>query len=130
MHVVYPHCCGVDVHKRSITACLLVSGSSGKGHQEIRRFGTMTRDLWELADWLQGQQVTQVAMESTGVSWKPVWNILEGQFEVVLVNAQHIKAVPGRKTDSRIVSGLPNSFSRDYCAGVSYRPSRSGSCGS
>jgi transposase len=99
MHVVYPHCCGVDVHKRSITACLLVSGSSGKGHQEIRRFGTMTRDLWELADWLQGQQVTQVAMESTGVSWKPVWNILEGQFEMVLVNAQHIKAVPGRKTD-------------------------------
>src|SRR3954464_4039581 len=59
----------------------------------------MTRDLWELADWLQSQHVTPVAMESTGVYWKPVWNILEGQFEVVLVNAQHIKAVPGRKTD-------------------------------
>ncbi len=99
MHVVYSHCCGLDVHKRSITACLLLSESSSKGHQEIRRFGTMTRDLLELADWLQGHQVTHVAMESTGVYWKPVWNILEGQFEVVLVNAQHIKAVPGRKTD-------------------------------
>ena len=99
MHVVYPQCCGLDVHKRSITACLLLSGSSSKSHQEIRRFGTMTRDLLELADWLQGHHVTQVAMESTGVYWKPVWNILEGQFEVVLVNAQPIKAVPGRKTD-------------------------------
>jgi transposase len=99
MHVVYPYCCGLDVHKRSITACLLRSGSSGKGHHEIRRFGTMTRDLLELADWLQCHHVTHVAMESTGVYWKPVWNILEGQFEIVLVNAQHIKAVPGRKTD-------------------------------
>jgi transposase len=99
MHVVYAHCCGLDVHKRSITACVLVSKASGKGPHEIRRFGTMTRDLLELADWLQSRHVTQVAMESTGVYWKPVWNILEGQFEVVLVNAQHIKAVPGRKTD-------------------------------
>ena len=89
----------MDVHKKTITACLLVSGASGKGCQEIRRFGTMTRDLLELADWLQSQSVTHVAMESTGVYWKPVWNILEGQVEVVLVNAQHIKAVPGRKTD-------------------------------
>jgi transposase len=99
MHVVYSHCCGLDVHKRSITACLLLSGASGKGHQEIRRFGTMTHDLLELADWLQCHHVTHVAMESTGVYWKPVWNILEGQLAVVLVNAQHIKAVPGRKTD-------------------------------
>jgi transposase len=89
----------LDVHKKTITACLLDSGASGKGCQEIRRFGTMTRDLLELADWLQSQSVTHVAMESTGVYWKPVWNILEGQVEVVLVNAQHIKAMPGRKTD-------------------------------
>jgi transposase len=101
MHVVYPYCCGLDVHKRSITACVLLSEAGGKGQREIRRFGTMTRDLLELADWLQSQQVTHVAMESTGVYWKPVWNILEGQFEVVLVNAQHIKAVPGRKTDTK-----------------------------
>jgi transposase len=93
MHVVYSRCCGLDVHKKTITACLLVSGDGGKGQQEVRRFGTMTRDLLELADWLQGQQVTHVAIESTGVYWKPVWNILEGQFEVVLVNAQHITAV-------------------------------------
>ena len=99
MHVVYPYCCGLDVHKRSITACLLRSEASDRGQPEIRRFGTMTRDLLELADWLQSHRVTHVAMESTGVYWKPVWNILEGQFAVVLVNAQHIKAVPGRKTD-------------------------------
>jgi transposase len=99
MHVVYSHCCGLDVHKRSIPACLLVSGAGSKGQHEIRRFGTVTRDLLELADWLQSQQVTHVAMASTGVYWKPGWNILEGHFEVGLVNAQHIKAVPGRKTD-------------------------------
>jgi transposase len=99
MHVVYPHCCGLDVHKKTLTACLLIAGVSGKGQHEMRRFGTMTRDLLALADWLQSHQVTQVAMESTGVYWKPVWNILEGQCEVVLVNAQHSKAVPGRKTD-------------------------------
>jgi transposase len=99
MHVVYARCCGLDVHKKSITACVLLRNATGQGRQEIRRFETMTRDLLELADWLQSHQVTHVAMESTGVYWKPVWNILEGQFEVVLVNAQHIKAVPGRKTD-------------------------------
>jgi hypothetical protein len=65
MHVVYSHCCGLDVHKRSSTACLLASGASGKGQHEIRRFGTMTRDLWELADWRQSQYVTHMAMEST-----------------------------------------------------------------
>jgi transposase len=121
----------LDVRKQTLTAGLLISeAGGGKEQSEMCRFGPMTRDVLELADWLQGHHVTHGAMESTGVYWKPVWNILEGQFEVVLVNAQHIKAVPGRKTDSRIVSGLPNSFSRDYCAGVSYRPSRSGSCGS
>ena len=101
MHVVYTRCCGLDVHKKQITACVLIREFAGAVRQEIRRFGTMTRELLELADWLQSQQVTHVAMESTGVYWKPVWNILEGQFAVVLVNAQHIKAVPGRKTDTK-----------------------------
>lgn len=96
----------MDVHKRSITAWLLLYGTGGKGHHEMRRFGTMTRDLLELADWRQCQQVTPVAMESSGVYWKPVWNILEGQCEVVLVNAQHLKAVPGRKTDSKDCQGI------------------------
>jgi transposase len=99
MRMVYPRCCGLDVHQKTITACVLIRDAAGHTQQEIRRFGTMTRDLLELADWLHGSQVTHVAMESTGVYWKPVWNILEGLFEVVLVNAQHIKAVPGRKTD-------------------------------
>jgi transposase len=99
MRIVYPRCCGLDVHKKTITACVLIRNAAGDDQQEIRRFGTMTGDLLEPADWLHSSQVTHVAMESTGVYWKPVWNILEGQFEVVLVNAQHIKAVPGRKTD-------------------------------
>jgi hypothetical protein len=72
MHVVYAHCCGLDVHKKTRTACLLISGARGKEQHESRRFGTMTRDLLEWADRLQSQQVTQVAMESTGVYWKPV----------------------------------------------------------
>ena len=76
MHVVYARCCGLDVHKKSITACVLLRDAPGQGRQEIRRFETMTRDLLELADWLQSQQVTHVAMESTGVYWKPVWNRL------------------------------------------------------
>src|SRR5215813_7220563 len=101
MQVVYARCCGLDVHKRMLAACVLLRGPSGEAQQEIRRFGTMTRDLLGLVDWLHSQQVTHVAMESTGVYWKPIWNILEGQFAVVLVNAQHIKAVPGRKTDTK-----------------------------
>jgi len=100
MEVLYRCCCGLDVHKKSITACVL--WSDGKKRKEKRRFGTFTEDLLKLAEWLRECGVTHVAMESTGVYWKPVWNILEGQFtEVLLVNAQHIKAVPGRKTDQK-----------------------------
>ena len=99
MRMVYPRCCGVDVQKKTITAGVLIRHAAGDDQQEIRRFGTRTRDLLELADWLHSSQVTPVAMESTGVYWKPVWNILEGQFEVVWVKAQPLTAVPGRKTD-------------------------------
>jgi transposase len=91
----------LDVHKKSITACVLWAEGKGKTRKEKRRFGTFTRELLQLADWLRACGVTHVAMESTGVYWKPVWNILEGQFEVLLVNAQHIKAVPGRKSDQK-----------------------------
>ena len=98
MQVLYPRCCGIDIHKASITACVLVA--EGKSKERYRlRCGTMTRDLLALADWLMGFGVTHVAMESTGVYWKPIWNVLEGRFELLLVNAQHFKAVPGRKTD-------------------------------
>jgi len=102
MEVLYPCCCGLDVHKKSITACVLWAEPRGKTRKEKRRFGTFTQELLKLADWLRASGVTHVAMESTGVYWKPVWNILEGQFEkVLLVNAQHIKAVPGRKSDQK-----------------------------
>ena len=103
MQVVHEVCCGLDVHKKSVTACVL--GASGRRRQ-TREFATFTRDLLELSDWLRACGVTHVALESTGVYWKPVWNLLEGQFEVLLVNAQHITAVPGRKTDQRTASGL------------------------
>ena len=99
MEVLHACCCGLDVHKESVTACVLWAEGKGKKRKAKRQFGTMTRDLLELADWLRDCGATHVAMEFTGVYWKPVWNILEGQFEVLLVNAQHIKAVPGRKTD-------------------------------
>ena len=98
---MYPRCGGLDVHKKSIPACVLLRDATGQGRHEIRRFEPMTRDLLELGEWLQSHPVTPVAMESTGVSWKPVWNILAGQVAGVLVNAQHMKAVPGRKTDTK-----------------------------
>ena len=99
MEVVYERCAGLDVHKKSVTACR-ITPAAGRGWQkERRRFGTMTDELLRLADWLRAGQVTAVAMESTGVYWKPVFNILESEFEVLLVNARHIKYVPGRKSD-------------------------------
>jgi len=79
MEVVYPCCCGLDVHKKSITACVLWAGAKGKSRKEKRGFGTFTHDLLQLADWLGECGVTHVALESTGVYWKPVWNILEEQ---------------------------------------------------
>ena len=90
MEVVYPCCCGLDVHKKSITACVLWAEAKGKSRKEKKRFGTFTHDLLQLADWLAQCGVTHVAMESTGVYWKPVWNVLAEQFEALLVNAQHI----------------------------------------
>ncbi len=98
MRIVYGRCCGLDVHKETVVACLLIR-EEGKIHKEIRTFQTMTSDLLALHDWLLAHQVTHVAMESTGVYWKPIFNLLEGSFKVLLVNAAHIKAVPGRKTD-------------------------------
>ena len=99
MEVIYRHCAGLDVHKNSIMANARQIDDHGKVHAETRKFGTMTRELLALSDWLASQGVTHVAMESTGVFWKPVFNILEGRFEMLLVNPQHIKQVPGRKTD-------------------------------
>lgn len=99
MEVVYERCAGLDVHKKSVTACRVLPAAGGGWQKETRRFETMTDALLKLADWLRAGWVTAVAMESTGVYWKPVFNILESEFEVLLVNARHIKYVPGRKSD-------------------------------
>src|SRR2546428_9659906 len=99
MDVIYPQCCGLDVHKKTVTACLITSIEGLEPVKEIRTFRTMTADLLALADWLQEAGCTHGAMESTGVSWRTVYNPLEGQCAPLVVNAQHIKAVPGRQTD-------------------------------
>lgn len=96
MEVLYRCCCGLDVHAQTVVACLIRDGK-----KQTRTFSTMTDDLLLLLDWLSGEGCTHVAIESTGVYWKPVFNLLEGVLEVVLVNARHVKAVPGRKTDVR-----------------------------
>jgi transposase len=100
MQVVHTQCAGLDVHKRTVVACVLASTPDGSIHREVRTFGTMTADLLALTDWLDALQIQHVALESTGVFWRPVFNLLEGEARtVVLVNPQHMKAVPGRKTD-------------------------------
>jgi transposase len=99
MDTLYPRCAGIDVHKNNVVVCLRCAERPGKAFEEVRTFSTMTRDLLALSDWLANHGVTHVAMESTGVYWKPVFNILAGRVKVILVNAEHIKQVPGRKTD-------------------------------
>lgn len=99
IRVVHPICCGLDVHKKSISACLLTVNSEGSEESEIREFGTFTKDLVELKNWLLDKGCPLVGMESTGVYWRPVHNVLEGSLNVILVNARHVKNVPGRKTD-------------------------------
>lgn len=98
MQIVYERCAGLDVHKKSVVACLFFP-ENGQLHKERQTFSTMTSDLVRLREWLQERGCTHVAMESTGVFWKPIYNLLEGHLQVFVVNAQHIKAVPGRKTD-------------------------------
>jgi transposase len=135
MRVVHKYCAGLDVHKKTVVACRIVPDTDGSWQITVRTFGTMTADLLQLADWLREAQVTHVAMESTGVYWKPVFNILESEFEVLLVNAKHIKFVPGRKTDVKDAqwiaellqhgllkaSFIPNAEQRDLREFVRYR---------
>jgi transposase len=99
MAVVYPRCCGLDIHKKTVVACCLTPGARGRPTKEVRTFGTMTAELLDLADWLAAAGCTHVAMESTGVYWKPLYNLLEERFTLLLVNARRVKNVPGRKTD-------------------------------
>ena len=109
IQVVHPVCCGLDVHKKKISACLITIDEHGQEQYEIEEFGTFTNDLLEMKEWLTDNSCPIIAMESTGVYWRPVHNVLEGFMEVILVNARHIKNVPGRKTDisdSKWLAGL------------------------
>lgn len=99
MEVIVERVAALDVHKAQVTACVRVPGEGGAREQEVVPFQTTVRGLLTLRDWLKAHRVTQVAMEATGVYWKPVWAVLEDDFELLLVNARHVKQVPGRKTD-------------------------------
>lgn len=101
MDVIYPRCAGLDVHKKTVRVCLLLRQDNGKKHKEYRTYGTTTQELLELLEWLLSQECSHVALEGTGVYWKPIFNLFEGHIQVLVVNAQHIKAVPGRKTDTK-----------------------------
>ena len=99
MDILHERCAGLDVHKKTVVACVRHVTPEGVVEKQTRTFGTMTADLLDLADWLRSRGVRHAAMESTGVYWKPVWHILEADLELVLVNARHMRQVPGRKTD-------------------------------
>ena len=101
MQVVHERCCGLDVHKKTVVACILITLANGEVQRHIRTFSTMTAGLLALSDWLESLAVTVIAMESTGIYWRPVFNLLEEGRSVILVNAQHMKAIPGRKTDMK-----------------------------
>jgi transposase len=101
MQVLYQRCCGLDVHKKTVVACVLITSPDGTVQKQTRTFSTMTASLLGLADWLEALQITHVALESTGVYWRPVFNLLEAGHTIILVNPQHMRAVPGRKTDVR-----------------------------
>jgi transposase len=128
METIIARCCGLDVHKAQVTACvrLLIDGVVT---EIVETFGTTTPDLLALRDWLKGHGVTDVAMESTGVYWKPVYYMLEDEFEVLLVNARDIKHVPGRKTTRSTRPGSRSCWRTGCCAGASCRPSRSAGSG-
>lgn len=123
MEVIYPRCCGLDIHKKSVVACLIITEPGQKPVKETRTFRTMTADLLALADWLSDMGCTHVAMESTGVYWRPIYNLMEGLFELLLVNAQHIKAVPGRKTDVKDADWIAELLRHGLLRG-SFVPSR------
>lgn len=99
MQVIHERCAGLDVHKKTVVACVMIHQPEGGVQKHTATFGTMTPDLLALSDWLKGHGVTHAAMESTGVYWRPIYQLLEGNFTLLVANAQHIKRLPGRKTD-------------------------------
>lgn len=120
MEVIYKQCCGIDIHKNMLMACVFTSVRK----KEIRKFGTMTDDILELVSWIKETNCEVVAMESTGVYWKPVYNILESEgINTIVVNAQHIKGVPGRKTDVKDAEWIAD-LVRHGLVKASYIPNR------
>jgi transposase len=108
MEAMIKRCAGLDVHQETVVACALTGELDKKPVKTIETFPTTTIGLLALSDWLSKLEVTDVVMESTGVYWKPVWNILEGTFNLILANAKHVKNVPGRKTDVKDAEWLAN----------------------
>src|ERR687884_150079 len=99
MDLLYPRCAGIDVHKKTVVVCCRIGAPDGAVTKPTRTFATMTADLLALSDWLTSLEISHVALESTGEFWKPLYNLLEGSFTILVVNAQHMHNVPGRKTD-------------------------------
>lgn len=125
MKVLYPRCCGIDVHAKMLVACLIING-----RRDTRTFSTMTDDLLNLLDWLVANECTQVAIESTGVYWRPVFNILEGAVEVMLVNAREAKGLKARKTDVIDAEWLADLLRHGCCGPVSFHLDIFVNCGS
>jgi transposase len=131
MEVLVDRCAGLDVHKKTVVACVRTPGTGRqKRMSEVRTFGTFEHQLVELRDWLIECGVTAVAMEATGVYWKPVWHVLDESepFELLLVNPAHIKNVPGRKTDVNDATWIAQLLGAACCEGASCHQSRSASC--
>jgi transposase len=129
MQVLHERCCGLDVHKKTISACVLVTHADGKVQRRLRTFGTMTADLLALSDWLTELGVMQIALESTGVYWRPVFNVLEAAGRTItLVNPQHMRAVPGRKTDLKDSEWLADLLRHGLVKPSFIPPPRSASC--
>lgn len=105
MQVLYERCCGLDVHKNTVVGCVLLTQANGHTQKWIQTFATTTSGLLALSDWLTDLQVTHIALERSGIYWRPVFNVLEEGHVIILVNAQHMKAVPGRKTDGKDSEG-------------------------
>lgn len=106
METLVTHCAGMDVHQENIVVCAITGASGDSTEVETRTFSTMTKSLFELLQWLESKEITHIAMESTGVYWRPVYNVLEGYFDITLANAQRIKNVTGRKTDVSDAEGI------------------------
>ena len=128
MEAIVERCAGLDVHQATVVACLNAGRTGMKPVKEIRTFGTTLPELEELQDWLQVNGCTLVAMESTGIYWRPVHAVLEGHFELVVGNAHHIKNVPGRKTDVKDCDWISDLARHGLIAQSLYHLGRSATC--